>query len=42
MKTGYLYLVDPLGNVMMSYNPKQSPKDIYSDLTRLLKASKIG
>lgn len=42
MKTGYLYLVDPLGNVMMSYNPKQSPKDIYADLTRLLKASRIG
>ncbi len=42
MSTGNLYLVDPLGNVMMSYNPSQNPKDIYSDLTRLLKASRIG
>lgn len=42
MKTGYLYLVDPLGNVMMSYDPKQSPKDVYMDLTRLFIASGIG
>lgn len=42
IQSGYLYLVDPLGNVMMSYNPDQNPKDIYNDLTRLLKASQIG
>lgn len=41
-KKGYLYLVDPLGNVMMSYNPSQKPKEIYSDMKRLLKASRIG
>lgn len=42
IKTGYLYLVDPLGNLMMSYKPTQKPKGIYSDLQRLLKASRIG
>jgi cytochrome oxidase Cu insertion factor (SCO1/SenC/PrrC family) len=42
IKTGHLYLVDPLGNVMMSYELSQKPKDIYSDMKRLLKASRIG
>jgi len=39
---GYLYLMDPLGNVMMSYQPEQKPRGIYKDLKRLLKASQIG
>lgn len=39
---GYLYIVDPLGNVMMSYHPDQSSNDIYADLKRLLTASNIG
>ncbi len=42
LNSGYIYLVDPLGNMMMSYEPNQKPKGIYSDLTRLLKASRIG
>jgi cytochrome oxidase Cu insertion factor (SCO1/SenC/PrrC family) len=42
LKQGTLYLVDPLGNVMMSYKPDQKPKGILADLKRLLKASQIG
>jgi cytochrome oxidase Cu insertion factor (SCO1/SenC/PrrC family) len=39
---GGLYLVDPLGNIMMYYNVEQGPKGIYDDMRRLLKASHIG
>lgn len=42
LKQGYLYLMDPLGNVMMSYPLSEKPRGIYSDLKRLLKASRIG
>lgn len=37
-----IYLVDPLGNILMRYNDSTLPRSIYSDLTRLLKVSKIG
>ena len=37
-----LYLVDPLGNLMMSYARTADPKGIIKDLTRLLKYSRIG
>ena len=39
---GEVYLVDPLGNLMMSYSEKMDPKGIRSDLTRLLKNSWAG
>lgn len=39
---GRLYLVDPLGNLMMSYPPDATRKDILTDLQRLLKLSHIG
>jgi len=42
LSKGYLYLADPLGNLIMSYQPNSAPKGIYEDLTRLLKTSKIG
>jgi cytochrome oxidase Cu insertion factor (SCO1/SenC/PrrC family) len=37
-----LYLVDPHGNIMMSYQSNANPKDIFKDLQRLLKVSQIG
>ena len=37
-----LYLIDPLGNLMMSYAAETAPKGIIKDLTRLLKYSRIG
>ncbi len=37
-----VFLVDPLGNLMMSYSEKMDPKGLRSDLTRLLKNSWAG
>ena len=37
-----LYLIDPLGNLMMSYAGSVQPAGIISDLRRLLKYSGIG
>lgn len=42
IKEGYLYLVDPLGNVMMEYPVSADPSGIYKDLKKLLKVSQIG
>lgn len=38
----YIYVVDPLGNVMMYFRPDNSPEDILSDLDRLLDNSSAG
>lgn len=38
----HIYLIDPLGNVMMRYPKKADPNKIKKDLARLLKASRIG
>jgi hypothetical protein len=38
----HLYIVDPLGNVMMRYPRDADPSRIKKDVTRLLKASRIG
>jgi len=37
-----LYLVDPLGNLMMMYGPDDEPRGIIKDLERLLKYSGLG
>ena len=37
-----IYLVDPLGNLMMRYSPGSNPDGIIKDLGRLLRASRIG
>ena len=37
-----IYLVDPLGNLMMRYSPDTDPSGIIKDLARLLRASHIG
>lgn len=40
--TARLYLVDPLGNLMLAYAPGTEPAGIIEDLRRLLKYSSIG
>ena len=37
-----IYVVDPLGNIMMRFKPGTDPKLILKDLNRLLKISRIG
>lgn len=39
---GRIYLVDPLGNLMMGYAPAAPAKGMIEDLKRLLKLSHIG
>jgi hypothetical protein len=39
---GRIYIVDPLGNLMMSYEPDARPKGLLEDLKKLLKLSHIG
>lgn len=39
---GQIYIIDPLGNVILYYDPDTEPKNILSDLKRLLKVSKVG
>jgi cytochrome oxidase Cu insertion factor (SCO1/SenC/PrrC family) len=36
------YLIDPLGNAMMSYPPEAKPKGMLEDVKRLLRLSSIG
>ena len=38
----HIYLVDPLGNLMMSYDVRQNPKGLLQDLKKLLSLSHIG
>lgn len=40
--SGRVYLVDPLGNLMMSYEPDAEPGGMIKDLELLLKASYVG
>ncbi len=37
-----VYLIDPLGNLMMSYAPDAKPKGMLEDLKRLLGLSSVG
>ena len=39
---GRIYLVDPLGNLMMKYEPNAPQKALLEDLKKLLKLSHIG
>ena len=40
--TQHIYVVDPLGNLMMRYPPDPDPSKMIKDLQRLLKYSRIG
>ncbi len=37
-----VYFIDPFGNLVMSFDPQQNPKEIQKDLGRLLRVSKAG
>jgi hypothetical protein len=37
-----VYIIDPLGNLMMYYPPGADPGGMHKDLKKLLKYSKIG
>jgi ABC-type Fe3+-hydroxamate transport system substrate-binding protein len=39
---GRIYLVDPLGNLLMSYSPGAPDKALLSDVKKLLRLSHIG
>ena len=41
-KTGIVYLIDPLGNVMMRYDANTTSKGLLKDLKKLLRVSNIG
>ena len=42
IKDGMLFLLDPLGNLMMQYQPGFDPYKVKSDLMHLLRVSQIG
>ena len=42
VKSQSIYLVDPLGNVMMKFSNELTPKLILKDINKLLKISRIG
>lgn len=39
---GRIYLIDPVGNLMMRYAPDANPRGLIQDLERLLKLSRMG
>jgi len=39
---GRVYIIDPLGNVMMTYAPGFEPEGLIKDLERLLRVSQVG
>lgn len=39
---GQLFVIDPLGNLMMRYTADAPPEALYDDLKRLLRVSRIG
>jgi len=39
---GMIFLMDPLGNLMMQYEPGFDPYDVKNDLMHLLRISQIG
>ncbi len=39
---GMMFLMDPLGNLMMYYDPGFDPYDVKADLSKLLRISQIG
>jgi cytochrome oxidase Cu insertion factor (SCO1/SenC/PrrC family) len=38
----YIYVADPVGNVMLYFTPENTPEEILSDLNKLLKQSSLG
>ena len=42
LEPGKFYIIDPFGNLIMSYSADSDPDDLISDLKRLLRYSRIG
>jgi cytochrome oxidase Cu insertion factor (SCO1/SenC/PrrC family) len=42
LEAGRIYIIDPLGNLMMSFKKDTNPRDIHTDLKKLLRGSRIG
>lgn len=42
LSSSYIFVADPLGNIMMYYTQENVGRDILDDMKRLLKVSKIG
>jgi hypothetical protein len=42
LSAGGYFLMDPLGNLVMYFEPETDPSDMVEDLKRLLKLSRIG
>lgn len=42
LESGYIYLIDPNGNLMMKYDHNASSKGLLKDIKKLLKISNIG
>ena len=42
LRDNVIYIMDPIGNVMMRFTQDQSKKDLKADLKKLLKVSQIG
>lgn len=38
----HVYLIDPLGNLMMRFPQNPDPRKVYKDIAKLLKASAVG
>jgi hypothetical protein len=41
-RADYIYVIDPLGNIVLRYMRNADPAGMIKDLTRLLKTSGIG
>jgi hypothetical protein len=39
---GRVYLIDPIGNLVLSYAPDADPSGMRKDLARLLRLSQVG
>jgi cytochrome oxidase Cu insertion factor (SCO1/SenC/PrrC family) len=42
LEQGFIYLIDPIGNLMMKYDPSSTSKGMLKDIKKLLKISNIG
>jgi hypothetical protein len=42
LSVGGYFLMDPLGNLVMYFEPEIDPSDMVEDIQRLLKLSRIG
>lgn len=42
LDAGGYYLIDPLGNLVMYFDPGLEPRDVVDDIKKLLKLSRIG